>query len=87
MWGCHLLRCFLAVSVIISPNVTASERAYKSFTAGGFQGALVTTHINKQKRIHLDTSYISVEAPRDFSAPCGQVAHLWLAFTELGFKK
>lgn len=67
MWGRHLLRCFLAVSVIISPNVTASDRAYKSFTAGGFQGALVTTHINKH--IHLDTSYIPVEAPGDFGDP------------------
>jgi len=67
--------------------VTASDRAYKSFTAGGFQGALVTTHINKH--IYLDTSYIPVEAPGDFGGPNlkKNVAHLWLGFTELGFKK
>jgi len=59
----------------------ASDRAYKSFTAGGFQGALVTTHINKH--IYLDTSYIPVEAPGDFGGPnlkkkcCSSVVELY----------
>lgn len=44
MWACHLVRCFLAVSVIVSPNVTISDQTYKSFTSWGFQVALVNTH-------------------------------------------